>query len=92
MLGTFARVLADHKIKVRTSEERYWADVEGDVENVNGVLKLTEIRVNFHLKAPKEIHEEIKTAFSSYLHFCPAAQSVTGCIAIKDKLILEEDV
>jgi hypothetical protein len=91
MLGTFARVLADNKIKVRTSENHYWVDVEGAVENINNVLKLTEIRVNFHLKAPKELQEEIKTTFSLYLRFCPAAQSVIGCIAIKDKLIFEED-
>ena len=90
MLGTLARVMAGNKIKVRTSEDHYWADAEGDIENVNDVLKLTEIRVNFHLKAPKEMHEEIKTAFSSYLTSCPAAQSVIGCIAIKDKLIFEE--
>lgn len=92
MLGTFARVLADHKIKVRTSEDQYWVDVEGDIENVNNVLKITEIRVNFHLKAPKELHTEIKKAFSSYLILCPAAQSVTGCIAIKDTLVFEKDL
>jgi hypothetical protein len=91
MLGAFARVLADNKVRVRTSEDHYWVDVEGDVENVHGVLKLTEIRVNFHLKAPKEMHEEILKTFGSYLTSCPAAQSVIGCIRIKDTLILEED-
>jgi hypothetical protein len=92
MLGTLARVMASNNINVRTSENHYWADVEGDIENIKNVLKLTEIRVNFHLKAPKEMHEEIRTAFSSYLTLCPAAQSVIGCIAIKDKLIFDDDV
>jgi organic hydroperoxide reductase OsmC/OhrA len=92
MLGTFARVLADNKIKVRTSEDQYWVDVEGDIENVNNALKITEIRVIFHLKAPKELHNEIKAAFSSYLTLCPAAQSVIGCIAIKDTLVFEKDL
>jgi hypothetical protein len=64
--------------------------VEGDIEAVNGVLKITEMRVVFHLKAPKEKHDEINKAFSSYLTQCPAAQSVIGCIRIIDKLILEE--
>jgi hypothetical protein len=88
MLGTFARVLAGSKL--RTSEEVYWADVEGDIEAVNGVLKITEIRVAFHFKASKETHSEITTAFGSYLTQCPVAQSVIGCIRIEDKLILEE--
>ncbi len=37
MMGTLAGVLAAKKIP--TPEDRYWADVEGDIENVNGVLK-----------------------------------------------------
>jgi organic hydroperoxide reductase OsmC/OhrA len=91
MFGTFAgRVLAASKI--RTSEDRYWVDVEGDIENVNDILKIKQIRVNFHLKAPKEKHEELEKGFTTYLRFCPAAQSVMGCIAIKDMLILEEDM
>jgi hypothetical protein len=88
MLGTFARVLADGRL--RTSEEVYWADVEGDIEAVNDVLKITEMRVVFHLRAPKEKHGGINKAFGSYLTQCPAAQSVIGCIRIVDKLILEE--
>ena len=89
-MGTLATVLASSKI--RTSEERFWADVEGDIENVNNVLKITEIRVSYHIRAPKEKHEDVNQAFSSYLTSCPAAQSVIGCIAIKDKLVLEEDL
>ena len=88
MMGTLAKVLADTKI--RTSEEFYWADVEGDIENVNGVLKITVIRTTFYLKAPKDKHENIKAAFSSYLVMCPAAQSILACIRIEDKLELEE--
>ncbi len=88
MMGTLAKVLADTKI--RTSEEFYWADVEGDIENVNDILKIIVIRVTFHLKAPKDKYENIKTAFSSYLVMCPAAQSIMACIGIEDKLALEE--
>ncbi len=90
MMGTFARFLAERKIA--TPEELYWADVEGDIENVNKVLKITQIRVNYHLKVdPKKI-PEAREAFSSYLTSCPAAQSVIGCIDIKDQLLVEEMV
>ncbi len=87
MLGTLARFLAEKKIA--TSEERFWADVEGDIENVNEVLKITEIRVRYHLKVPQEKAPEAREAFSSYLTGCPAAQSVIGCIRIRDDLSLE---
>jgi organic hydroperoxide reductase OsmC/OhrA len=88
MMGTLATLLARKKIP--TPEDRYRADVEGDIENVNNVLKITEIRVKYHLKVPEGKAEEAKEAFSSYLTFCPAAQSVIGCIKIKDDLTLEE--
>jgi organic hydroperoxide reductase OsmC/OhrA len=88
MMGTLASVLARRKIA--TPEERYWADVEGDIENVNNVLKITEIRVKYHLKAPQGKAGEAKEAFSTYIASCPAAQSVIGCIRIKDDLQIEE--
>jgi hypothetical protein len=88
MMGTLAAVLAGKKIP--TPEDRYWADVEGDIENVNGVLKITNIRVKCHLKVAPGKTEEAKEAFSTYLVRCPAAQSVIGCIKIHDELLVEE--
>ncbi len=87
-MGTLATVLAGKKIP--TPEDRYWADVEGDIENVNGVLKITNIRVKCHLKVAPGKSEEAKEAFSMYLVRCPAAQSVIGCINIHDELLVEE--
>ena len=87
-MGTLATLLAGKKIP--TPEDRYWADVEGDIENVNGVLRITEIRVRYHLKVPKGKVAEAEEGFSSYLQRCPAAQSVTGCIRIKDHMMTEE--
>ena len=88
MMGTLARFLAEKQIP--TPEDRYWADVEGDIENVNNILKITRIRVKYHLTVPNGKAAEAKGAFSSYLSSCPAAQSVIGCIQIKDDLTLEE--
>jgi hypothetical protein len=48
MMGTLATVLAGKKIP--TPEDRYYADAEGDIEDVSGVLKITQIRVKYHLK------------------------------------------
>lgn len=88
MMGTLATVLAGKKIP--TPEAYYWADVEGDIENVNNVLKITQIRVTYHLKVPKGKIDEAKEALSSYLALCPAAQSVMGSIQIRDHAVIEE--
>ena len=88
MMGTLATVLAGSRI--RTHEACYWAEVEGHIENVDNVLKITQINVTYHLKAPKGKADEARAAFSSYITFCPAAQSVIGCIEIKDDIEIEE--
>jgi hypothetical protein len=65
--------------------------VEGDIEDVEGVLKITKIRVTYHLKIPREKSGDAREAFSEYLTRCPAAQSVIGCIQIQDDLRIEEE-
>jgi len=87
-MGTLATVLARKGID--TPEHRYWANVEGDIENVDNVLKITRIRVKYHLKAPRGKANEAREALASYLAFCPAAQSVMGCIEIQDEATIEE--
>lgn len=88
MMGTLATVLASKKIPTHT--DRFRADVEGDIENVEGVLKITKIRVHYTLKVPQGKTEEAKQALDAYIQSCPAAQSVIGCIAIShDATILE---
>jgi organic hydroperoxide reductase OsmC/OhrA len=87
MMGTLATVLAGKHIP--TPGQLYWADVEGDIENVNNVLKITTIRVKFHLKCPEEQVALAQEAFASYISLCPAAQSVKDCIRLEDELIFE---
>jgi organic hydroperoxide reductase OsmC/OhrA len=88
MMGTLATLMAGKKIP--TPESLYWADVEGDIENVNGVLKITTIRVKYHLKVPKDKVADAKESFANYITHCPAAQSVIGCIKLEDELIIEK--
>lgn len=88
MTGTLARVLAIKHID--TPQENYWVEAEGDIEDVNNVLKITKIRVKYHLKVPKGKLEDAKDALATYLVRCPAAQSVIGCIEIHDDAIIEE--
>lgn len=87
-MGTLATLLAGKKIP--TPETLFWANVEGDIENVNNVLKITTIRVKMHLKCAEEKVADAKEAFENYIARCPAAQSIKDCIRLEDELIFEK--
>jgi len=89
MMGTIASVLATRKI--RTHSDRLLAKVEGDIENVAGVLKITVIRVHYQLKVSPEEEAGARWAMDNYLEKCPAAMSVTGCIRLEHALELVPD-
>jgi hypothetical protein len=89
MMGTLAAALARKGIE--TNEDSYRAEVEDDIENINGVPKITQIRVEYLLTTKDEKTQEARDAFAVYIGSCPAAQSVIGCIDIKDKLLLDEN-
>ena len=84
MMGTLAGVLA--RKKIRTFRDRFEASVTGDIEDVDGTLKITRIRVAYRLKAPEERRKDAREAMENYIHLCPEAQSVAGCIQIDHEL------
>ncbi len=88
MMGTLATVLAGRKIP--TFGDRFRADVEGDIENVDGVLRITRIRVRYTLKVPPGKTGEAREALGVYIEKCPAAMSVKGAIAIEDSAEITE--
>ena len=87
-MGTLATVLAGKKIP--TFGDRFRADVEGDVEDVDGILRITKIRVKYTLKIPKGKADDVREALSTYLVRCPAAMSVKGAIEISDSAEIAE--
>ena len=91
MMGTLATVLA--KKKIRTFQDRFRATVSGDIEDVDGVLKITRISVSYRLRVPEEKASDAREALENYIHRCPAAQSVIGCIDISHdmELITSDD-
>ena len=88
MMGTLAKVLAGKKI--RTFRGLFEAVVTGDIEDVNGVLKITRIKVTYHLKVPENKRDAAVASLDQYIHLCPAAQSVVDAIDIHHDLVLEE--
>ncbi|MGD9331080.1 MAG: hypothetical protein PVJ53_07195 [Desulfobacterales bacterium] len=88
MMGTFAAMLA--KQRIPTPSERYRADVSGDIEAVDGVLKITRIGVHYTLQVAPDKRGQAQECFRTYLPGCPAAQSVIGCIDIDHTLELHD--
>ena len=88
MMGTLATVLARKKIP--TFADRFRADVEGDVEDVGGVLRITNIRVKYTMKVPPGRTADVREALKVYLTECPAAMSVKGAIGISDTAEITE--
>ena len=86
-MGTLASVMAGNKI--RTFKDRFSAEVTGDIEEVNGVLKITRIDVQYLLKLPDQQRDSALECFNNYLKLCPAAQSVIDCIEIRHNLVME---
>ncbi|MGZ8428306.1 MAG: hypothetical protein ACXWWV_09875 [Candidatus Deferrimicrobiaceae bacterium] len=88
MMGTLATVLAGRKIP--TYGDRFRADVEGDIEDVGGILKITRIRVRYTMKVPPGKTEEARQALGEYLVKCPGAMSVQGAIELIDSAEITE--
>ena len=65
-----------------TSAENLTADVEGDIEDVNGGLKITAIRIVYRVTIPAGKRDKLDRALANYADKCPAYQSVKGCIAV----------
>ena len=67
------------------------ADVEGDIEDVDGVLRITKIRLRYRFKIPPGSREKVDRALETYAKKCPAYQSVKGCIECSWKAVIEEE-
>lgn len=89
MMGTLAGVLA--KKKIRTFQDRYQATVTGDIEDVDGVLKITRIHVHYALRLPSDKRTDAQEALENYIHLCPAAQSVIDAITITHDLEMTDE-
>ena len=62
------------------SAENLVAHVEGDIEEVDGVLRITRIRLHYQIVAPHGSGDKVERALASYAEKCPAYQSVKDCI------------
>ena len=56
--------------------------MEGDIEDADGVLKITQIRLTYKLMIPPGSMDKAERALAVYSDKCPAYQSVKGCIQV----------
>ena len=73
------------------SADHLSAKVEGHIEEVEGILRITRIRIRYHLRAPAGSRGKVERVLENYAEKCPAYQSVKGCIACDWELDLEEE-
>jgi len=73
------------------SADNLIADVEGDIEDVDGVLKITTIRILYLFKIPTGAREKAERALALYADSCPAYQTVKDCVQISWKADIQED-
>ncbi len=60
--------------------EKLQASVEGDVQAIDSVLRITKIRVRYRIRIPSGTRERAQRAVDTHATKCPAANSVRGCI------------
>ena len=60
--------------------ENVQADVEGDIEAIDKVLRITRIRVHYRLRIPSGSRDRAERAVATHAAKCPAANSISGCI------------
>ena len=73
------------------SADNLVAQVEGDIEDVDGVMKITRIRLRYRFRIPPGSREKVERLVASYAEQCPAYQSVKGCIECSWDAEVEEE-
>lgn len=72
------------------SADNLVAQVEGDIENVDGVMRITKIRLHYRFRIPAGVREKVDRVLASYAEKCPAYQSVKGCMECSWDAEIEE--
>lgn len=77
--------------KVPAPPDKIGAVVEGDIEAVDKVLRITRIRVRYALTVPRGMRETAERAVEKHPVGCPAANSVRGCIDLDIRAEITEE-
>jgi uncharacterized OsmC-like protein len=61
------------------------------VEAPDGVLKVTRIRMRYHLTIPAGKRPEAERALAVFERRCPVAQTLRGCVAFEHAWEIQEE-
>nr|WP_280138818.1 OsmC family protein [Fictibacillus solisalsi] len=75
---------------IPTSPDTLSANVQGEIEAPEGVLKITRISCHFNLKVPLGKKEAAIRALNVFERNCPVAQTLKGGVAIENTWNIEE--
>ncbi len=75
---------------IKSSPDNLVAEVEGIIENVDGMALVTKIKVHYKCRIPKGNREEAERALAVHEKGCPASQSVQRGIAVEYTAEFEE--
>ncbi len=62
----------------------------GDVEAVDGVLRITRIHVTYRLKIPEGTRAAAERALAKHVDGCPVAQTLLPCVEIEWEAEIQE--
>ena len=79
MVGTYAAGLAARGVD---GTDNLVGEVEGDLSEVDGVIRITAIRLHMTAQVPEGEREGAERLLEQFPAGCPAYQSVCGSIAI----------
>jgi uncharacterized OsmC-like protein len=88
MLGTLNGALEVRAIKL--GEDDLSADAEGINELVDGIIRLTEIRIRYRLRIPAGTRETVDRALARHQEKCPTAASLAPAVRIGWMAEIEE--
>ena len=67
-----------------------WNEAEGTIEAPDRVMRVTAIRVKYHLIVPPGKREDAERALAVFERGCPVAQTLKGCVAITHESEIRE--
>lgn len=65
--------------------------MEGDIEEVDGTIAVTRIRVRYRIKLPEGEREAAERALRAHKEKCPVAQTLTRGVEISWEAEFEEE-
>src|ERR1039457_4729644 len=89
MTGTVAGALEARGI--RADSEKLQVEAEGRIDDVDGKMILTGIKLRYHLKVPKDKRASIERALEHHEGLCAASESVRRGITVEWESDIQEE-